>query len=131
MSYARMPLRPEPRFLAFEYLGVTPIHGFQVITLALAIVLRLNKPLAMLGVSDPLHHCFHSDRRRYLDRKSDTSPNLLSPALSLIRLPQDSALLIGFIHFVIGSFVLAVVCGIAVFFISLPVFRSTEEESSC
>jgi glycosyltransferase involved in cell wall biosynthesis len=113
--------------LAFGvFIGITPTHGFQVlILLALTIVLRLNKPLAMLGVSissPPLLPFWIA--AGIWTGKVILPQKLLFPVLSLTRLPQDSTLLIGFIHFVIGSFVLAAVCGIATFFISLPVFRS-------
>ena len=61
--------------------GSNSIHGFQVITLlALAIVIRLNKPLAM-GVSASCTTVSILDRRRYLDRKS-ILPQTLTPHYS-------------------------------------------------
>ena len=102
------------------FLGIFPIHGFQVATLmGLAVLLRLNRVLAFLGV------CVSSP---------PFMPVLIIAAVFVGRLvvPQSiiaqsdpstfQKVMQGGIEFIIGSVILSVVTGISVYFILYPVF---------
>ncbi|MBD3390855.1 MAG: DUF2062 domain-containing protein [Chitinivibrionales bacterium] len=102
------------------FMGIFPIHGFQVVTLmGLTVVLGLNRPLAFLGV------CVSSP---------PFLPFLIVAAVAIGRLvvptgivakassPTLTAVLQGGLEFVAGSVILAVLSGAAVFAVLYPLF---------
>ncbi len=107
------------------FMGIFPIHGLQVITLmGLSVLLRLNRPLAFLGVS------------------VSSAPFLpfliiIAVAIGKVVLPenlvaingQNTARTIaqGAIEFVVGSIILSIVASIATYFITVPLFKKLAE----
>lgn len=103
------------------FMGIFPIHGFQVITLmGLSIILRLNRALAFLGVN------------------ISSPPFLpllivLAVAIGRLVLPADlivfannkmaQSLFQGGVEFVVGSALLSVPSGVLTYFITLPMFK--------
>ncbi len=113
--------------LAFGvFMGISPTHGFQVITLlALSFIFRLNRPLALLGVSvssAPLLPFWIA--AGVWTGKIFVPAAMISSILTFLKLSSDNGFITGFVQWVIGSIVLAVVFAVAVFGISLPLFRS-------
>jgi glycosyltransferase involved in cell wall biosynthesis len=107
------------------FIGIFPIHGLQVFTLmALSLVMKLNRPLAFLGVcisSPPLLPfiivaAVATGRMVVPDLSSG---NDFSPALK--------TLFQGGAEFVVGSIILSVLAGIAVFLVAFPVFRKMND----
>jgi uncharacterized protein (DUF2062 family) len=102
------------------FMGIFPIHGFQVATLmGLAIILRLNRPLAFLGV------CVSSP---------PFMPLLIIIAVAIGRLVVPSTMishtdpstaqkvLQGGVEFIIGSAILAPVAAVGVYAVLYPLF---------
>ena len=101
------------------FFGIFPIHGFQVASLmALSFPLRLNRPIAFVGVSissPPLLPIIIA--AGIAVGKLILPAGLISHGTSRGRLLQYG------LEWFIGSMVLAVVAGIAAYLISLPAFR--------
>lgn len=103
------------------FMGIFPIHGFQVITLmALTFLFHLNRPLAFVGVcvSSPPFLPFLA---------------LVTIALGRLILPEQiitlsapefmQKILQGAAEFFIGSVVLSIVAGISTYWLAYPVFK--------
>jgi len=116
--------------------GVTPFHGFQMLLIiALSFITRLNRPLAFLGVSvssAPLLP-FWIAAGYYVGAVSFPS-RLLSPYIAVVDkwIPQSwikylnlpvNDFATGFVQWFFGSLILSVICGIATYFIALPICR--------
>lgn len=103
------------------FMGIFPIHGFQVATLmGLSFLFRLNRPLAFLGV------CVSSP---------PFLPLLIVVAVAIGRLVLPSDIITingqktaeivvqGAIEFVVGSIILSIIASIATYFITFPLFN--------
>jgi uncharacterized protein (DUF2062 family) len=123
--------------LAFGvFMAVTPFHGTQVLlVLAVSLFLKINRPLAILGVSVssapliPFWIAAGLGTGKVCIPESWASPIAVAihkvlPSELLIRLhlPVEN-FATGFVQWFFGSLVLAVICGVATFFIALPVCR--------
>ena len=119
------------------FMAVTPFHGFQVVSLlALTFLLRLNRPLAMLGVSVSSAPLIPLWIAGGLGVGKVVLPAPV--AASIVKLCQDifppriisyisnspvQGFMQGFFQWFIGSLVLAVICGVTTFGIALPFFN--------
>lgn len=119
-------------------MAIMPIHGFQVISLLiLTFILRLNRPLALLGVtvsSAPLLPFWIASGlgvgklfipQSTADMLFTTCKNILpSQLLSFIEKSSMITFFQSFIQWFFGSIILAVICAIFVFISSYPLFHS-------
>ncbi len=103
------------------FMGIFPIHGFQVATLmGLTFLLRLNRPLAILGVcvSSPPFMPF------LIVVAVATGRLVLPPDLIMLQGQKTAQILAqGALEFVVGSTILSIVAGIAAYFITFPMFQ--------
>jgi uncharacterized protein (DUF2062 family) len=127
------------------FMAITPIHGFQVVTLlALTFLLRLNRPLAILGVSVssapllPVWIAAGIGIGKIIVPQSMATliVNFCEQALpqKILSWMQSSSsvngFLQGFVQWFIGSIVLAVIGGIVTFLIAFPLFSSFSKSKS-
>lgn len=126
------------------FMAIMPIHGFQVISLIiLTFVLRLNRPLALLGVtvsSAPLLPFWVASGigvGKLLIPQS-TAYMIVSMCKSI--LPSKVTYFLAtysvtgfyqsFIQWFLGSIILAVMCGMVVFTAAYPLFKSLKSLNS-
>jgi len=102
------------------FMGLFPIHGFQVATLmGLAVALRLNRPLAFLGV------CISSPPLLPIIIIAALAVGRLCVPQRLIRTtlpPALQAVFQGGVEFVVGSVILAFLVSVIVFLTAYPLF---------
>jgi uncharacterized protein (DUF2062 family) len=122
------------------FMAIMPIHGFQVVSLLiLTFILRLNRPLALLGVtvsSAPFLPFWIISGlgvgklfipQSTADIISTICKNILpSQLISFIETSSTIDFFQGFIQWFLGSIILAVMCGIIVFITSYPLFQSVK-----
>jgi glycosyltransferase involved in cell wall biosynthesis len=119
-------------------IAVTPFHGFQVVMLlAIAFIFKLNRPLALLGVSVSSAPAIPfwiaaglglgklivpMDTAIYI---ADTLEKILpSAVLDFLQNKMVSGFLHGFIQWFLGTLVLAPLTGIIAFFVTWPMFKT-------
>ncbi len=135
------PVRASLSLALGVFMAILPIHGFQVITLvALTYLLRLNRPLALVGVSvssAPLIPFWIAAGIGFgnLLVPEATATVLAATAESvlpgfikgwMLKLPVEGVFE-GVIRWFIGSVLLAVLCGVVTFAISLPLIKKVKE----
>lgn len=135
------PVRASLSLALGVFMAILPIHGFQVITLvALTYLLRLNRPLALVGVSvssAPLIPLWIAAGIGFgnLLVPAATATALAATAESvlpgfiqgwMLKLPVEGVFE-GVIRWFIGSVLLAVLCGVVTFAISLPLIKKVKE----
>jgi uncharacterized protein (DUF2062 family) len=108
------------------FMGIFPIHGFQVATLmGLSTMMKLNRPLAFLGVcvsSPPL--------LPFIVMAALAAGRIIIPRnmLGTSFPPALQAVFQGGLEFIAGSVVLSVFSGLAVFIAAYPVFVGIERK---
>jgi uncharacterized protein (DUF2062 family) len=119
-------------------IAVSPFHGFQVVMLlAIAFIFKLNRPLALLGVSVSSAPAIPfwiaaglglgklivpMDTAIYI---ADTLEKILpSAVLDFLQNKMVSGFLHGFIQWFLGTLVLAPLTGIIAFFVTWPMFKT-------
>ncbi|MBD3420719.1 MAG: DUF2062 domain-containing protein [Chitinivibrionales bacterium] len=103
------------------FMAIFPIHGFQVVTLmALTFLFNLNRPLAFIGVSVssppflPFLVIFGVGIGQLVLRRT----------LDFDRQGEITELILRYgIEFIVGSIILAIVAGVATYFLSIPTIR--------
>jgi uncharacterized protein (DUF2062 family) len=104
------------------FIGIFPIHGFQVLCLlGLTLLLRLNRPLAMLGV------CISSPPLLPLIIIAAVEIGRMVLPANLVMLSghaTGTAVLQGATEFVVGSAILSIIAGVVTFLAAYPIFRS-------
>lgn len=119
-------------------MAIMPIHGFQVITLmALSFLLRLNRPLAFVGVSVSSAPLIPFWIAAGIAMGNAIMPGEVAESLAVLiesRLPAGiinwvaslpvQGLFTGVVRWFFGSIVLSLICGCATFFISYPLVRT-------
>lgn len=123
--------------LAFGvFMAITPFHGTQVLlVLAVSLFFKLNRPLAILGVSAssaPLIPFWIAaglgtgkvciPEKWALPMAEAIHKVVPSELLIRLHLPVEN-FATGFVQWFLGSLVLAAICGVATFFIAVPVCR--------
>ncbi len=107
------------------FMGIFPIHGFQVASLiGLSAVFKINRPLALLGVcisSPPL--------LPFIIISAVAIGRLFVPGELTANLDNlNAAVLQGAAEFVVGSAILAVVAGIVAFAAAYPFFKALAQK---
>ncbi|HEX3020534.1 MAG TPA: DUF2062 domain-containing protein [Chitinispirillaceae bacterium] len=111
------------------FLAVTPFHGLQVLLLLIAtIIFKLNRPLGLLGVSissPPLIPFWFA--------AGTATGRIVLPENIVMRIADfcgrgspsffGGGLMITFVNYFIGSILLAIICGVVTFSVSLLLFR--------
>lgn len=123
--------------LAFGvFMAITPFHGIQVLlVLAVSLFLKINRPLAILGVSVssapliPFWIAAGLGTGKVCIPESWATPMAVGihkvlplGLLNWLHLPVEN-FATGFVQWFLGSLVLALICGVATFFIAVPVCR--------
>lgn len=118
------------------FIGITPLHGIQVLlVIASSFVFKLNRPLALLGVSissAPLLPIWIAaglgvGKLCISEKWALPLVNFLKRVASMgifssLKLPvEDFAT--GFVQWFFGSFIMAAICGTAIYFVTLPVCK--------
>lgn len=130
------PLRASLSFGIGVTIAVSPFHGFQVVLLlAIAFLFKLNRPLALLGVSvssaPMLPFWFAAGFwlgkaivpvENAIRMASVLESNLPSQVLTFLQNKTVSGFLYVFIQWFIGTLVLAPICGLLAFVVSWPWF---------
>ena len=123
--------------------AILPIYGFQVLTLlALTFFFRINRPLALLGVSvsSPpflpfwIAASIGTGKALLPDQVKNTVlywcrslvPHHFTPHLHFVNIRVVN----GFLYFAAGGVVLALLCGILTFFLVYPLFRGFARKKS-
>ncbi|MBN1308097.1 MAG: DUF2062 domain-containing protein [Chitinispirillaceae bacterium] len=123
------------------FMAILPIHGFQVVTLmALTFLLRLNRPLALVGVSVSSAPILPLWIAAGIGVGNIVVPSTLAASLASViesNLPgffnewvanlPVRGVFEGIIKWFFGSIVLAALCGAAAFGISYPLVRRVAE----
>ena len=123
------------------FMAIFPIHGFQVVTLiALTCLLRLNRPLALVGVSVSSAPLIPFWIAAGIGIGNVIVPSSVAalfavaveaklPALlhSWVKNLPVEGVFEGVVRWFLGSIVLAVLCGAATFFVSLPLVKKLKE----
>lgn len=123
------PLKAAGSLAAGVFLAITPFHGLQVLMLLIAtFVFKLNRPLALLGVSIssapllPFWLAAGAATGRVM-----VPDNLVSVIVDCCRIFPPSFFRGGLIHtavyYILGSILLAAICGISTFGVSYLLFR--------
>lgn len=123
-------------------MAIMPIHGFQVVSLlALTFLLRLNRPLALIGVtvsSAPFLPFWIASgfwvgklliplsTAQMIASLCETI--LPSKILSFFEIQSVGTFFQSFIQWFLGSIVLSIICGLIVFAAAYPVFRSFKQK---
>lgn len=118
------------------FMGIVPLHGFQVVTLmGLTVLLRLNRPLAFLGVNVSIAPLLPFWIAAGVGVGRSILPSsVAAPLATVFELVLPNAVKTwvlglpvqgffeGVVQWFFGSMVLAVLCGLLTFGICLPVF---------
>ncbi len=129
------PFKASISLAAGVFLAITPFHGFQVLMLlAATFVFKLNRPLALLGVSissAPLLPFWLAAGAA--TGRSLVPEKIVSVIVDCCRIFPSSFFSGGLIHtavyYFLGSILLAVICGISTFGVSYLLFRWRSEDT--
>jgi len=115
------PLEASKAFSLGVFMGIFPVHGFQVVVLMLlASKLKLNRPIAFLGVNISIAPLLPIIIVAAVKVGDLFLPGTIDTSGISENLIQEGGE--GFVAFIVGSLILAPLLAVIAYFVSLPIF---------